>query len=317
MKWLHAPLSALDGCIGDAEARLISMQGGSDYAIERQTLQAKVDGVRSTLIGKLQDCVYSHRDEAYNLCRNDKDMEGIAEAVIQEMGYACQQEYRKVSNYIDEKFPDYSAKFSVNTQVDAAPAARTFVSDQEAGRCASYGNAGAADAFEADRPTDDAAASVPAGGLLQAALHTVLSKRAASILPAGVIKAPLGAGAAGVPLLKILGDLFKSREKKEQEKYERLLLEAERNNRAIEDRVAEEMRCRQDARTRAYAYLDDLKREIQQLVLAEVDEKLAAVLQSLDAVIREKQQMDAAVCRLLEQLRGMKNNLAAIRLEIV
>ncbi len=55
LQWLQAPIAALDNRIGETESRLLGLLGDDGYAEERQLLRVKMDNMRESLKGHLQD----------------------------------------------------------------------------------------------------------------------------------------------------------------------------------------------------------------------------------------------------------------------
>ncbi len=133
-----------------------------------------------------------------------------------------------------------------------------------------------------------------------------------SAIPGASIPDGNGPGSEESILGKILS-IFESKEKKQQKEYEKKLREAELANQANRDRANEEIRIRQDARMQAHAYLDDLQREVQKIMLEELDRKFSDILQTVDNAVQKEQQVSAAARQLLSSLRRMRGELAQLR----
>lgn len=277
MRWLQAPMAALDDCIRSAENALIALPGGDGYAEKRQKLTYLLERARQNIIETLRDCIRSRRETAYRRMLARQALDTLPDEIMEELRGPVQKETEKLSRFVHENFRELAVP------IDGSFAVRYTAEAGPAGGGEAF--AAAPPPVQSARPVSTPAYSAAAGG---------------------------SPGFIG-SLLAMLPEFLKSRKRREQEKYERLCAEAEANARATEDRVAEDIRFRQDVRMQAYAYLDNLNGEMQRLALEELDQKFTEVLRAIDAAIQDRQQTGRAARELFEELRGLRGELSALR----
>lgn len=269
LKWIQAPLSALDNCIGEAESQVMSLQGNDKYANQRREFDAMLEGMRSALYYGVQDRVYSRREELYRCILAGRDESAIVDEVVRDVEDLCRCEDKKMWDFIDKQFP---GMFPAEGGQDPYGFRRDYTAEPVKGR--GHGKQGEGNVIHIHPPAGDAA--------------------------------PL-------PLLMRIKEMLKSKKKKEKELYERMLQDAEINNKAVAARVEEEIRRRQDSRTAAVALLDELKRDIRRVIDSTLQDRFEPVRGKLDQENRKRQQMSSRAGQLLEQLRVLRNRLENIR----
>ena len=225
MKWLQAPLTMLDGCIQAAESAVIAQQGNIDYAKKRQQLIQQIETSRQNRIEGLQDCVNRHRLDAYHAFSGSGNQNSLAEEIIQDIESAAKKELETISCFIQENFPDLGLQVDKDLRVKYQPEQSESIRENYNNQASQ--NEFNYDTIDFDNDEDKSAFSKIVGSF------------------AGIIANPFSLsnlGSEAGSLLRELLKQFKSREKKEQEKYERLSAEVEAANRMVEDQVAERIR---------------------------------------------------------------------------
>lgn len=105
-------------------------------------------------------------------------------------------------------------------------------------------------------------------------------------------------------------DFLKSRKKREQEKMERLEMDARLKNEQAQYRVQEQIRRKQEARQLAVSDLDELNRLMNTIVSKGIHEKY-------DDIISQIQQIDCLNKQLLDDGKRQMKNLRNIRGELI
>ena len=107
-------------------------------------------------------------------------------------------------------------------------------------------------------------------------------------------------------------DFLKSRKKREEEKRERLEREAEFKNKQAEYRVQEQIRKKQEARQLASSDLDELLRELNNVVTKGLNEKYNDLLTQIQEVDCLNKQALADGKRQMSTLKGLRERLLLI-----
>lgn len=301
MKWLQAPITALDTCIGEAESQLYKQLGNDDYADERDVLLLKMAGMRDETARQLQSIIYAHRDEVYNLQFHSPGagLGQTAEDISREIHEVYKRESMSLIQYIKAEFPDLDIcveDIHINYTPQEAPVMPA-------------GTASISEMPDIEITGGKIDASKSHSVVVPIAGGAVAAKAASKFVPMP----------AAPPLIVIASvvkgviDHFKNKAKKEEEEYRQLLKQAEAENAAAKNWAAEQMRIRQDARTVANTYLDRLAREFRNALYSEIDRQNEKIIQALDAAVLEQSQHNQKIQQLLDTLRGLRSQLSLLR----
>lgn len=301
MKWLQAPITALDTCMGEAESQLYKQLGNDDYADERDVLLLKMAGMRDETARQLQAIIYAHRDEVYNLQFHSlgAGLGQTAEDISREIHEVYKRESMSLMQYIKAEFPDLDIcmeDIHINYTPQEAPVMPA-------------GTASVSEMPDVEITGGKTDASKSHSVVVPIAGGAVAAKAASKFIPMP----------AAPPLIVIASvfkgviDHFKNKAKKEEEEYRQLLKQAEAENAAAKNWAAEQMRIRQDARTVANTYLDRLAREFRNALYSEIDRQNEKIIQALDAAVLEQSQHNQKIQQLLDTLRGLRSQLSLLR----
>lgn len=111
-------------------------------------------------------------------------------------------------------------------------------------------------------------------------------------------------------------DNLKSKKKKEKERYERLTREAEYRNQQAQYRVQEQMRKKQEARQLASSSLDELLRDINNIVMQGINDKYNSILSQIQEADDRNKERSEYGRRQMAELNSMKDKVLRIENEL-
>lgn len=97
---------------------------------------------------------------------------------------------------------------------------------------------------------------------------------------------------------------------------ERLYAEVESYNRETEQRVEEDIRRRQDARTWANTKINEMACEIRLQLADSLDDKFRRNLQILDDTIKENSQRDIQIKKTIQKFKQLHSSIFELRRNI-
>lgn len=152
-----------------------------------------------------------------------------------------------------------------------------------------------------------------AAALGSTALGTAVTGAASTTLGALMPVVPIG-----LLVSEIVNGILKGskRQREEDARFQQLQAQAEEANRKMMERVEEQARLCQDAKTKANALLDEWTQQMRTAVQAQIDITYAAIRKALDGEILAQQQTEQKVQKLLQSLRALRDELTALRLKI-
>lgn len=346
--WLKAPLATLDACMSQAESQIYALTGSHDYAEEREVFQAKVTDTRNRLSDQIRNLAYSRFDSVYSYyCgASDQQLDQIGAELTDETQRAYNSADEALSRYVKEVFPNLRktadgnftcAPLSGSGTPVADPAGKeTYAGNNEnlfsspvdgpvhSGGSGVLGAVGAAALGAAAYDTVSALGSTTIGAAMTEAATAALGSTAAGAA-AGTAGKLLSSVVAPIPglnagmLLGLVCNLIKSaskRQREEEERYRQMQAEIERANQEILNRVAEQARIRQDARTKANGLLDEWVHQLRAAAEAQLDQIASSILRALDTFMMQQQKAEESTQQLLRQLHTLREELADLRMEM-
>lgn len=284
LKKLFAPLSALEELVSMSETFLLRQTAGEDFAIKRETLNKKIMLFKESFLADVRMSAEKQFESLYNshLGISEVDMDALWEEMSNDIEASYMNLMHPLNRYMKEAFS------GLGLQIDD--------------RC----NIGVSEE-EAEKTLKGAASSQKEGAV---------GGRGENIGGgSGASKENFGSRQGSV-LLDAFLNLFKSRRKKEQEEYERLSREVSAHNAEISQRLEEDIRRRQDARTYAYAQIDSLSRQFRLELSKDMDEKFSLVMSIIDREIQNRGQWNDEVARAQKACENLKRDIYNLRQRI-
>lgn len=285
LKQLLAPLSVLEELIIESESFLQSQSGGQDFALKREILGKKINLFRDSFLADVQMTVEKQFDFLYNgyLGRSEIDMDIIWEEIIKDIDAAYMNLLYPLNQYMRESFSELDLVIDDRCNVSSAGVEIEKIGQESQRRShADSSNIGYGKKFgEGNLSNLESIGRRQNSGLLDAILN-----------------------------------LFKSKRKKEQEEHERLLREVDAYNADVSQRIEEEIRRCQDARTDANAAIDKMARQLRLVLSDEIKEKFDRVQMAIDIAIQEQVQWGEEIDSALHACRDLKDKIYELRREI-
>ncbi len=284
LKQLLAPLSVIDEMISSTERLLLTQTGNEDFAIKRETLQKRISLFQETFLSSVRTAVEKQFEILYNsrLGNIEIDENQVWEDVCLDVSESYRSQILPLSVYMKNAFPKLG--LAVDDLCDIRRA----------------------DHVEDSEPVTD----------------SYTGQRSS----AGTLRGQRQGSSMAIPERKEIGfidmlinpliNLLKSREQKEKEEMERLYAEAESYNREAEQRVEENIRRRQDARTWANTKINEMACEIRLQLSDSLDDKFRRNLQILDDTIKENSQKDTQIKKTIQQFKQLHSSIFELRRNI-
>lgn len=114
------------------------------------------------------------------------------------------------------------------------------------------------------------------------------------------------------PEKRSIFDFFKSRERREEEKFNQLKREVELKNKRAEYKVQEQIRKRQEARQFAESDLNELFRVVNDIVMKAMQEKYEDIIEKIQEINELNQKAKEDGRRQMEQLKKLRNSVSVI-----
>lgn len=278
---VYAPLSALDGLMSDAEHEVLQLSGQSDYADQRRKLEDKITIFKIDILADSRSAVMMQHDKIYNAILDSRsDMSEIMDEVWDDVCDILEQNYtlkiRNIADFAKNNFPGLDLRINERPPVRTIP--QPFSEKLE---------------VQTKGPSRMAHNASRYGELAGTPVR--------------------GSGSASGSIKDIIKNLFKSRDKKEKEEFERLQAEVALANQEVEDRVAELGRIRQDARANTQQILDKMSRQLRGFLNQALDEKFSDILLQLDTAVQEQEQTKQAVRQLLGEIKSYREELVQMK----
>ncbi len=335
LTWLQAPIAALDANISNIESKLYNLSGYYDYAKERQSIQAQTAKALNMASDQIRNTIYSRFDQIYSIyCgESQTSLEKTTKEIAQEVESSYEHTVYSLNQYIKEKFPRLRQKedggfVCVPEHIPTEEALVLLDELQKGIENENY----FLPSKNSDKNITSTLGAVAAGAMLANAAGSAAAGTAGAAVTGalGTAGAALGSTVIGSTVTGVLGSilpalapiallggvlsLFGNSGKKQEEEWQRMQMQMQAENNRILERVAEQARIRQDARTKTNAFLDDWAHQLCSAAKTQIETTYTAILQTLDEDVLKQQQTEQKVQQLLENLHGLRQELSVLRL---
>lgn len=307
LKMYLAPLSALEGEINRAEELLTTRKVTEDFARRRSALQQRVSELQSSMENAIRYTASRYTEEIYDslLGEGGRNISDINEEISRELEDKYKVSVSPILAYIRKSFADINitadesgVKFTAN-ESELQPYSRK---DDEPENFPAYFDDNSSHSIDYGNITKAAGAGAAAGAAI------------GSVVP--VIGTAIGT-AAGT----LLGGLFEIGRQffggnKDQQEFERMQRDIEAYNRRQEQRIEEDKRRRQDARTKANTLVNSAVKDLRAGYSALIERTFSNVIQLIDSAAARNSASNAAIDRTMEELSGLKTNIHSLRQKI-
>ena len=305
MKTLLAPLSALERKIVEGEKILTAKTAGEDYAQKRETLQMKVSQFMQSFTENVRYAAERHTEELYQgYLGGQIDMKSIYNEICADAESSYRRSSEPIISYIRTNFSalnisvDNNGGVTLNTPAESQQSALVPSDNHDK------------ETIYLDMPSEDEESHSfsNTAALLGAALG--------SVIPG--VGTLLGAG-GGALVGKVAGeilDYFFGKQKREEEKYERMRREIEAYNRREQQRAEEEQRRKQSARIAATNQISAIIRDLRTLYSDVIERKFNAALKLIDEAIARTARGNEAIRRTSSELEELRREIQALRRQI-
>lgn len=294
LKQLLAPLSALEEMIDESECILLTQTIGQDFAVKRRILCKEITLFREKILTDVKMIVERQFDSLYRgrLNKSVEDIDKVWEETYREIESSYRNLMIPLNKHMRESFSDLNLNIDDRCNVNIVR--EEAKKHEEYGRTDSssgsrIGNRGILNEGQQFRETSEASAKKSVSG------------QGSDILSS---------------FMKIILNALKSKHKKEREEYERLIREVEGFNNETSDRVEEEIRRRQDARTEVHSTIDKMSRQYRMELSKDMDEKFDKVLSIIDSAIQIKGQRDKKISDIRTEYKNLKSRIFDLRRRI-
>lgn len=285
LKQLLAPLSVLEEMINETESFLLTQSGGQDYANKREIMCKKIALFRESFLADIRMAVEKQFESLYNnyLGVGEVDREMIWEGVYKDIEACYTNLIYPLNSYVREAFSDLGLVTDDRCNISFLGEEIERQSKSGASECGlgREKNAGSGQKFQ-----------WPGDGNI-----TYVERQSTG-------------------LLDIIFNLFKSKRKKEQEEYERLSREVDAYNMEVSQRLEEDIRRHQDARTSANAEIDRMASQLRLVLSNDIEEKFNRVVTSIDRAIQRRGNQNQEIDSMLAKCRDMKLAISDLRRRI-
>jgi len=287
LKQLLAPLSIIEEMIGATERLLLTKAGNEDFAVKRETLQKKISLFQETFLSSIRTSVEKQFERLYNsrLGNIEMDINQIWEDICRDVDENYRSQILPLSLYMKNSFPTLDL---IIDDIGDIRQADNVEAGQENGRAKNTNRS--------------------LGGWNGIAGAGQRQKQS------GGIAIPGRRESTG--LIDTIMNLFKSRAQKEKEEMQRIYAEVESYNRETEQRVEEDIRRRQDARTWANTRINEMAHEIRLQMADSLDDKFRRSLQILDDTIKDSSQKDIQIKETIQKFKQLHNSIFELRKNI-
>lgn len=284
LKQLLAPLSALEEIISGSESFLLAQSGEQDFAAKREIMNKKISFFREGFLADVQMSVEKQFDRLYNGCLGvgKAEMDEIWEEVCKDIEASYTNQIYPLNQYMRKAFAGLG--LVIDDRCNISFAREDII--EENGKSIFGRN-------QQNNETKDNRGS-KFGGSRNVFLESSGRRE-------------------GSWLLDALLNLFKSKRKKEQEEFERLTREVDAFNAEASQRLEEDIRRHQDARTNANAVIDRMASQLRRELSDDIVEKFNRVMQIIDNKIREQGEQNEAIDAALEECRNLKARVYRLR----
>lgn len=284
LKQLLAPLSALEEIINESESFLIAQSGGQDFATKRETMNKKISVFRESFLADIQLSVEKQFERLYNGCLGvgKIEMEEIWEEVCKDVENSYTNQIYQLNQYMRKAFEGLGLIIDDRCNISST---REEIVDEKGKNI-----------FQKSQPnnaTKDSFGKRFGGGRSTFVENT--GRR------------------DGIGLLDAFFNLFKSKRKKEQEEFERLTREVDAYNAEASQRLEEDIRRHQDARTNANAVIDKMASQLRIELSDNIRDKFDRVMRTIDDEIQAQGQRNEERDAALENFRDLKNRIYTLR----
>ena len=325
LDWLRTPQKHLQRTISEAETSLMARKGDAAYVEERRILQQKMFNVEESMKGRIQLLVASRRDAAYRMQLGGSDnLPAMLEELQRDVENTCKGELLPLVHYVDERFQDLGISVDGNLSLrytapkfDALGMPTFDAAPDESGVTpySSYSGGGSG----LGGTLVDTAIGTGLGGALSGAVGgTALGIGSGIAAGAATGSVVPGIGTligAGIGLLKGLISSHRKRREAEEARLMQMQQQVMAENARIEKMASEQMLRRQEARTRADRYLDELEQELRKASTALLNDHFMQITAVLDRAIEERAEMEKNVRSLLNTLRQLRGELDELMIQ--
>ena len=307
LKMYLAPLSALDEEVNRAEKLLTARRITEDFARRRSALQQRVSELQSSMENAIRYTASRYTEEIYHslLGEGGRNIADINEEISRELEEKYKVSVSPILAYIRKSFDDINVTadesgvmFTAN-ESELQPYRRK---DDEPENFPAYYGDNSSRSIDYGNITKAAGAGAAAGaaiGSVVPVIGTAIGTAAGTLIAAG-----------GEFLRQFFGG------NKDQKEFERMQREIEAYNRRQEQRIEEDKRRRQDARTKANALINSAVKELRAGYSNRIEETFSKVIQLIDSAAARNSASNAAIDRTMNILLALKTNIHNLRQKI-
>lgn len=285
LKQLLTPLSILAGLICDAEKTLIVQTGNENLASKREIFQQKTNLFKEAVLSSIRSSVEKHFNVFYNAyLGKDINVEQVWEEICDDVERNYKGLILPLLSYMKEAFPEIANKVDDRCNIERVNEnyqAQSVSTDQRI----------------KVSPAQNGDISIH----IEREISAPGQKKKSSLIDS---------------LFGNFRDIFKSKAQKEQEEFERLQAEVESYNRDVEQRLEEDIRRRQDARTAANKMVNDMSCELRTQIADDMQRKFDDILQYLDDKIKRSSETRSNIDSSLSRLKELEKAIFELRKEI-
>ena len=308
---LLAPLSALEGMIGEGEKILTSKTAGEDYAQKRETLQQKISQLAQDLQQGVKDVAEQHKEEIRQgfLGNAQIDIARLYEQIRQEAEDIYKHKSLPLIGYIRTNFSALGIKVDDSGRVTLkAPETPTLVKQDDYEEYTPKFS-----------PQDDGSIfdDISTGNITKATVSGATAGAAiGSFVP--VIGTALG-GAIGGALGgfgELVRELFEGSAARERREYERRQREIEAFNEREARRVEAETLRLQNARIAAESQVNEIVGNLRKSFSDLIERNFNRVMELVDNAIARISTGNARIQSTLGQLNELRRDIQSLRRQI-
>ena len=309
LKMYLAPLSALEGEINRAEELLTARRITEDFARRRSTLQQRISDLQLSMENAIRYTASRYTEEIYHsfLGEGGRNIADINTEISRELEDKYKLSVSPILSYIRKSFADIhiaadeSGVSFTATESELQPYSRK---DDEPEYLPAYSYDNSSEGFDYSKITKAAGAGAATGAAI------------ATVIPIPVISTAMGAAAGTI--LGAVGEFFRQSfgGNKDLKEFERMQREIEAYNRRQEQRIEEDKRRRQDARTKANALVNSAVKDLRAGYSELIEQTFSKVIQLIDSAAARNSASNAAIDRTMNALSGLKTDIHSLRQKI-
>lgn len=281
IKQVFTPLVQFEQLVLKVENQLVSQMSDREFGVRRENLQTRISILQEEFFDGIYGCVSKHFEEIYRCSLLNSDLSGIWEDLIKEIEELYMSKIISINHYMKKAFKELSLTIDSKCNI---------INPQE---IASHVQINNGKSFK---------------NIDKSKTNVIEPKEKDNLVNRSFYK-PSTTG----DFLSTLLSLFKSKSKKEKEEYDRLCAEAESYNQQQQYLMEEELRRRQDARTKANALVDDFTRQIRKGLREDFTSKFNNVVNEIDNLINCNKANNMEVQKTVDECRRIREELARIK----